>query len=52
MFCQKEDSKKTCTLKTLFRADYNVQDSNYIMLEHPFSYLGLAIMDQCAMGVA
>ena len=34
-------------LESLYRADYNVKDSNQIMLEHPFTYTGLVMMEKC-----
>ena len=34
-------------LESLYRADYNVKESNQIMLEHPFTYVGLAMMEKC-----
>jgi hypothetical protein len=34
-------------LESLYRADYNVKDHYQIMLEHPFTYVGLAMMEKC-----
>jgi hypothetical protein len=34
-------------LGSLYRADYNVRNQSQIMLEHPFTYIGLAMMEKC-----
>jgi hypothetical protein len=47
----REVRENTKILNSLFRADYNAKDTSQIMLEHPFTYLGLAMYEKCSESI-